>query len=118
SSRAGDLIYTRRCVAAEAAYRSGRRDRLVRLRQGLILGAGRPNTKAGNHSPRGHPLPQLDTCKTTQAVAPADIRQAWQPAGATTLGLASRYPGAVEAYRRSAGPPGGGRDTAKTPRGS
>ena len=40
----------------------------------------------------------MDAFIPAQAVAPADIRQAGQPACATTLGLAGQHPGAVEGF--------------------
>jgi len=40
----------------------------------------------------------MDACIPAQAVAPANIRQAGQPACATTLGIAGRHPGAVEGF--------------------
>ena len=44
----------------------------------------------------------MDAFIPAQAVAPAASRQAGQPAGATTLGIAGRHPGAVEGFRGAA----------------
>jgi len=69
-----------------------------RLRQRLILSAGRPNTTAGDHPTRVYRQQQMDAFIPAQAVAPADIRQTGQPASATTLSIAGRDPGAVEGF--------------------
>jgi hypothetical protein len=70
----------------------------TRLRQRLLLGASRPNAKAGAHPTRVHRQQQLDACIPAQTVAPAAICQAGQPACATPLGSAGRPPGAVEGF--------------------
>jgi hypothetical protein len=44
-----------------------------RLRQWLILGAGRPNAKAGDYPTKVHRQQQMDACIPAQAVAPANI---------------------------------------------
>ena len=47
---------------------------------------------------RVHRQQQMDAFIPAQAVAPADIRQAGQPARTTALGIAGRHPGAVEGF--------------------
>ena len=69
-----------------------------RLRQRLVFGAGRAKAKAGDHPHRVDRQQQMEPFIPAQAVAPANIRQAGQPARPPALGIPRRDPGAVEGF--------------------
>ena len=69
-----------------------------RLRQGVIFGAGSPKGKASDHPHRGDGHQQREPFIPAQAIAPADIRQAGQPARSAPLGIPRRHPGAVQGF--------------------
>ena len=66
--------------------------------QPVILRASRPTATAGDHAGRVHRQQPRDAFIPAQPVAPADIRQAGQPARTPARGIAGRHPGAVEGF--------------------
>src|SRR5262245_4352510 len=68
------------------------------LGQGLVFGTGRAEAKAGNRPHRVDRQKQMEPFIPAQAVAPANIRQAGQPARPTPLGIPGRDPRAVEGF--------------------
>src|SRR5215211_5578843 len=68
------------------------------LGQGLILGTGRAKAKAGNHPSRMDRHEQVEAFVPAEAVAPADIGPARQPAGAPALGISRRHRRAIQGF--------------------
>src|SRR6266516_8199956 len=67
-------------------------------RQGLILGPGRSAADPRDHPPRPDGPAPVEALVPAEAVAPAAIGPARQPAGPTTLGLPRRHRRAVQGF--------------------
>ncbi len=69
-----------------------------RIRQRLVFGARRAEAKANDHAVGCDRHQQVKTLVPAQAIAPADVRELWQPSSAPAFGIAGRH---VEQSRAS-----------------